>query len=147
MKTIKVLSVRQPWAWLICAGYKNVENRSWKTNYRGRLYIHAAKSFDWNAIEHRICYNFPYSGWQLAYAHFGIKDNKITRHQEDFGAIVGYADLVDVKCGKGMKEMPSRFWAIPGFYHWELEYAAKLAPIPLKGRLGIFEIPEPEAIR
>ena len=50
MSKIKVLSVRQPWAWLICAGFKDVENRSWKTSYQGRLYIHAGKSFDWDAI-------------------------------------------------------------------------------------------------
>jgi hypothetical protein len=29
------LSVRQPWAWAIVSGYKDVENRSWPTNYRG----------------------------------------------------------------------------------------------------------------
>ena len=39
MKTIKILSVRQPWAWLICSRIKDVENRTWKTNYRGRLSI------------------------------------------------------------------------------------------------------------
>lgn len=50
MKTITVLSVRQPWAWLLCEGLKNVENRNWRTNYRGELYIHAGKSFDWDAF-------------------------------------------------------------------------------------------------
>ena len=43
MKTITVLSVRQPWAWLLCENLKDVENRNWKTNYRGTLYIHAGK--------------------------------------------------------------------------------------------------------
>ena len=37
----KALTVRQPWAGAIVRGDKRVENRSWPTNYRGRLLIHA----------------------------------------------------------------------------------------------------------
>jgi hypothetical protein len=40
---MKVLSVRQPFASLICAGIKTIENRSWKTDYRGTILIHASK--------------------------------------------------------------------------------------------------------
>ncbi len=40
------LSIRQPWAWLIINGYKDIENRSWPTNYRGTFFIHASKTFD-----------------------------------------------------------------------------------------------------
>ena len=47
MKKIKVLSIIQPWAWCIFNAGKNVENRTWKTNYRGELYIHASKNFDY----------------------------------------------------------------------------------------------------
>ena len=36
------LSIRQPWAWLIAHGWKNIENRTWPTGYRGRFLIHAA---------------------------------------------------------------------------------------------------------
>lgn len=42
METKKCLSVRNPWGYLICAGLKDVENRTWKTDYRGELYIHAS---------------------------------------------------------------------------------------------------------
>jgi hypothetical protein len=38
----KVISVRQPYAAFICAGIKEVENRTWKTDYRGKLLIHAS---------------------------------------------------------------------------------------------------------
>lgn len=37
------LSIRQPWAWLILNAGKDVENRDWPTQYRGRLLIHASK--------------------------------------------------------------------------------------------------------
>lgn len=37
------MSVRQPWAWLILHAGKDVENRDWRTNVRGRVLIHASK--------------------------------------------------------------------------------------------------------
>ena len=40
--SMKVIVVRQPWAWLIVHGYKDIENRSWKTRYRGTLLIQAS---------------------------------------------------------------------------------------------------------
>src|SRR5436189_5084024 len=39
--SMKALSVRQPWAWLIVNGYKDIENRDWATKRRGRIWIHA----------------------------------------------------------------------------------------------------------
>ena len=38
------LTVCQPFASLIAAGHKFVENRTWPTSYRGPLLIHAGKS-------------------------------------------------------------------------------------------------------
>src|SRR5947208_17008415 len=38
----KVIVVRQPWAWLIVNGFKDIENRSWKTKHRGPLLIQAS---------------------------------------------------------------------------------------------------------
>jgi hypothetical protein len=38
---VKAISIRQPWAWLITLGYKDIENRSWPTAYRGPVLIHA----------------------------------------------------------------------------------------------------------
>jgi len=42
MKPQKALSFKQPWASLIAQNVKNIENRTWKTNFRGRIYIHAS---------------------------------------------------------------------------------------------------------
>ena len=39
---MKVLSLTEPYATLIKNGVKTIETRSWKTNYRGKLYIHAS---------------------------------------------------------------------------------------------------------
>ncbi len=43
---MKVITLKQPWATLIAEGYKKYEFRSWKTNYRGEIYIHAGKGID-----------------------------------------------------------------------------------------------------
>jgi hypothetical protein len=45
---MKALSIRQPWAELIMRGIKDVENRSWCTEHRDTLAIHAARTFDLN---------------------------------------------------------------------------------------------------
>ena len=39
---MKVISIKEPFATLIMNGSKLIETRSWKTNYRGELYIHAS---------------------------------------------------------------------------------------------------------
>lgn len=45
MKTeIRVLSIRQPWAWAVCAGVKRTENRTWTTEHLGTIAIHASSS-------------------------------------------------------------------------------------------------------
>ena len=43
---MKVITIKQPWATLIAEGIKKYEFRSWKTNYRGKLLIHAGSSVD-----------------------------------------------------------------------------------------------------
>ena len=43
---MKVLSVKQPWASLLLEYGKDAENRSWTTEYRGPLIIHASQSSD-----------------------------------------------------------------------------------------------------
>ena len=43
---MKVLTLKQPWATLVAEGIKEYEFRSWKTNYRGKLLIHAGAGVD-----------------------------------------------------------------------------------------------------
>ena len=44
------LSIRQPWAWLIANGHKDIENRTWSTAIRGPFLIHAGKHIDYSGI-------------------------------------------------------------------------------------------------
>jgi hypothetical protein len=54
-KTCFALSLKQPWATLLCHGYKSIEVRRWPTRERGRILIHAARIPDprpeaWNLL-------------------------------------------------------------------------------------------------
>ena len=44
----KALSIKNPWAWLIVHGIKDIENRNWKypPRYRGEFLIHVGKQMD-----------------------------------------------------------------------------------------------------
>ena len=48
---MKVLTLKQPWASLVANGYKVYEFRSWKTNYRGEILIHAGCGVDKEYLE------------------------------------------------------------------------------------------------
>ena len=39
---MKVLSIKEPYATLLMKKIKHIETRSWKTNYRGEIYIHVS---------------------------------------------------------------------------------------------------------
>jgi hypothetical protein len=43
---MKVITLKQPWASLVAYGIKKYEFRTWKTNYRGKLLIHAGAGID-----------------------------------------------------------------------------------------------------
>ena len=43
---MKVLTLKQPWATLVTEGIKKYEFRTWKTNYRGKILIHAGAGVD-----------------------------------------------------------------------------------------------------
>ena len=60
---MKVLTLNQPWATLVSEGIKKYEFRSWKTNYRGKVLIHAGANIDKENFQRfkSINYDFPSS--------------------------------------------------------------------------------------
>ena len=116
---IRVLAVRQPYAWLIVTGQKTVENRSWNTGYRGRLYIHASGQM------HRT----PAAELE---GQFNIK---IDRSALTLGAIIGHVDLVDV-----ITQSPSPWFEGP--YGFVLANPSIIRPVPALGRLRIYNAPQ-----
>lgn len=86
---MKTITIKQPWASLICSGIKDIENRTWTTKFRGRVLVHsAAKSWLWHKV---IQYLSP------ELREFAIK-NKWTRtwlENLETGAIIGSVEIVD----------------------------------------------------
>jgi hypothetical protein len=112
---MKAIVVRQPWAWLIISGYKDIENRSWTTRHRGPLLIQASATLRRSELE-------------LAEKVFG---RKIDESKLQLGGIIGMVDLYDITDRKTSK------WFF-GPYGWKLRSARRLPFRPHKGRLGLF---------
>lgn len=91
--TMKALSIKQPWTSLIANGIKDIENRTWKTNFRGRIYIHASAKKITNSkfISLIELYRLGLSEEML------IKANKETFNFDklDYSAIIGEVDIID----------------------------------------------------
>lgn len=115
----RALSIRQPWASMIVLGYKPVENRTWKTNYRGDLLIHAAQAFDQDGYDW-ISEHLP---------HIPIIGMKFPR-----GGIIGSARVVDC-----VTSYDSPWFSGPVGILLADPY--ELPFLPFKGRLGIFPCP------
>lgn len=120
---MRALSIRQPWAWLIVNGHKDIENRSWPTKVRGTIAIHASKGMTHK--EYVDCYYLA--------ARQGIKLPSLPDLQR--GGIVGTADIVDC-----VSESDSPWYF--GEYGFTLTNAKPLPFVPLLGKLGFFEVPE-----
>ena len=133
--TMHGLSVRQPWATLLCT-IKDVENRSWSTNLRGKLLIHASRceSIDpWDLLTPE----------QTKIVKAAIKKGIIPGIENlPTGCYVGYATLTD--CMEG----DTSLWAEPDCIHWKFKdpHLFKYPIEGIKGKLGFLkykgELPE-----
>lgn len=122
---MKALSICQPYPHLILTREKRVENREWRTDYRGPLLLHAGKS-------RRYLDGYPESDMV-------------------FGALLGTATLVDClhidEIDRGVHD--GRYpWVADhvhteGTWCWIFEEPCRLhVPIPWRGALGLFEVPD-----
>ena len=113
---MKVISIKQPYASLIAYGYKKYEFRTWKTNYRGQIYIHATKNID-TSVKFAYQFNSAKKKWltvqpelQLEYQYIdfdagngkGVRNDRnikvygvnLTRHSFFvFTGLKGFAEL------------------------------------------------------
>lgn len=142
---MKCLTVRQPWAWLIIHGggtyesrpaglrygYKNIENRKWRTRYRGPLLIHAAIT--------ETGYDETYQlAEKMYYAEYGKSNGR--RNPIDgltYGAIIGQVKLIDI-----VRNYPQGNWTMPDCWHWVLDHPQPIRPIPYRGLPGLFDVPD-----
>ena len=126
---MKCLTVKQPWASLIIEGFKCYEFRPWKTNYRGKILIHAGKNLEKDMFDRFQKYHLDY----------------------ELGAIIGEAELVD--CILVDKELNTELRIMNPVvygrsnhvenYAWKLEHIKKYdKPIYINGKLGLWNYDE-----
>jgi len=123
---MKAITIRQPWAWAVIHAGKNIENRSWNTHLRGRVAVHAARSMTWAEYEDGCEF--------IRSINRGIR---IPAYEDMVrGAIVGTVEIVDC-----VQKSDSPWYC--GKYGFVLARPQALpTPIPCKGALGFWDVPE-----
>jgi hypothetical protein len=130
---VKALSIQQPWAYCITNGTKRVENRTWKSSFRGLLLIHAGKSFQPGVVD-PIHADSP-------------EIDKREMFAAPRGGIVGFARMIDcISVATDYHRIPTdqRIWSAargtPGQYVFLFSECGPLPFIPYRGGLGFFSI-------
>ncbi len=119
---MKALSIRQPWAWAIIYGGKDIENRVWGSTFRGRFLVHASKGFD-------------HEGYQFLKENQGRLGIKSLPEINQFprGGIIGSVEMF------GCVTFHISPWFF-GPYGFRLCDPESMEFRPCKGRLGFFEV-------
>jgi activating signal cointegrator 1 len=158
---MKCLTLTQPYAQLIALEQKHIETRSWPTNYRGPLAIHAGKGLApvggvrglkrlieqepfWSVLRQALFVpNVGYPG-----------DAETIALELDYGAIVATCELIDVvstnELPVGWRRGSHAWWFTeqerafgdysPNRYAWLLANVQPLAePIPATGQQGLWD--------
>lgn len=84
---MKAITIKQPWTSLIVHGIKDIENRTWRTNFRGRVLIHAAGSHG-----RKFSVNLTDAQTKAAFATIA---KETMFGNLPFGSIIGSVEIVD----------------------------------------------------
>ncbi len=124
---MKVLTIKEPFATLIMNGVKHIETRSWKTNYRGEIYIQASISKIKKDIFERkeLVKLFENLDMHCGYVICKACLKDCIYMDDEFIKNVSYQELI---CGR---------YEI-GRYAWILDDIKIINPIKVKGKLGIW---------
>lgn len=118
---MKALSLKQPWANLIALGWKTIETRTWRTNYRGPLLICASKTID---------------------SHAAMEFKPVPPAPR--GCAITLVDLVTCRRMTKADEAVACCDVYPGAWAWILENVRPIEQFPVRGQLGIFEVELPD---
>ena len=139
---MKAISIQQPWAEFIISGLKQIENRSWKTGFRGQILIHASKRWDED--------NFPFlTGSKYQFHNEQVMDllshedyMKLSTDSRNYqrGGIVGICTISD--CVSQSND--SWFY---GPYGFVIEEARPVPFVECRGALGLFDVPDDVMIK
>ena len=123
---MKCLSIRQPWAWLIAAGHKGIENRTRRTKFRGECLIHASAGM--TNKEYNACADFALNiDENIRVPAFALLQR---------GGIIGVCEIVDCVTASQSPWFEGPY----GFTVRNAQFFIQLHP--MKGRLGFFDVDE-----
>jgi len=151
------LTVKQPWASLIALGAKHNETRSWYTNYRGPLAIHASARM--SKQEKDLCFEDPF---RTALLNAGLFHHPCIL---PLGSVIALVNLVDCLpivaddgpypndaammniaglCRPGNLTEPERSFGdyTPGRFAWVFSDVRQVEPVKCRGRLGLWNLPQ-----
>lgn len=153
---MRALTIRQPWAWAVICGGKDVENRAanFPAGYRGWVAVHAGLKDDLSGLSHPAVV--------AALRKVGVIDSRESAcfSAAPRGAVVGAARVVGAhlitgeladgrQCSQSVPEVVGAYrarcspWADP-FSVWHVELADAVAlpvPVPCRGQLGLWTLP------
>lgn len=155
---MRILTVRQPWAWAIIHGSKSVENRATDIagSYRGAVAIHVAlqDAISWTWSDGFEAMVAAMDRWTDENGEPSIAD---TPWYANRGAIIGVVDLVDVHESHGCAGFNAGLadpvslcsaWAEHHTHHLVLANPRPLAePIPYRGALGLRKLDADMVVR
>jgi hypothetical protein len=124
---IPALSIRQPWAWLVVHGHKDIENRDWSTPFRGQLLVHAGLTMT-RAYYDQITEELGNASMQPAGGLPSYED--LPR-----GGLVGWTRIIDCV------EHSTSKWKQEGSFGFVLRDSRPMPFVPWKGRLQFFNVP------
>jgi hypothetical protein len=131
---MKVLTVKNPWAFLIINCGKDIENRTRKTNYRGRIAIHASLKSDKGA------YQLRWSNPAVSKIFDAIRERRAEIEKLN-GRIIGTVEIYNCTSpGFTGEYHPSPWGEMSAEWHyWLKEPVALPDPIAARGMLGLWE--------
>ena len=120
---MKALTICQPYAELIAMGQKPIENRTWPTSFRGRLFIHAGQSREWMD-----------PGDEATYPGMA------------FGALIATARVISCVRVEQLPESLIGNEHANGPWCWILSEVNRIEPIPFRGAQGLWDVPNDVAL-
>ena len=132
MKTIKALSMWEPWATAVALNIKGFETRSWKTPYRGPLLICASQK------------RLPIIQIVLL-----LVSARLTVSDLQYGRAVCIVNLVDILKTEDIvvSGIEKKFGDFsPGRFAWKFQNVRRFVNPPLiRGKQGLFDVQMSEA--
>lgn len=122
---VQALSTRPPWSEWLVDGIKPIENRSWRTHWRGVLAIHASTTID---------------HWGFAYG--AARGHRLDTDNVAIGEFIGAVDLVNVHwAGSDDCDQQCTVWGEPDQWHWVCTNTRRITSIEARGQLRLFTPP------